>query len=626
MSQRSVLAALLLIALVVAVYTPGLRGGFAFDDYHAIVENPALELHTVSLGGLLDAAMSAPTTGPLARPLAMLSFAANRSLSGLDPLPYKLTNLAIHLLNAVLLLVLMRLLLPRLAPRAPPGCAWLIVALWALHPINLTAVLYVVQRMTSLSATFVLAALALYTFARLQRLGGGAAPRGWPLVFALSAALAVLCKETALSLLFYVMLIEFCAFAPWRLPLTARTRLWLGLAAGLMLVLGGLYFLRVAAPGYAGREFTLSERLLSEARVMLAYLRLLLVPAPAGYTLFHDDLVISTGLFAPPSTAWSLLTLAVLSGLAFKQRTRRPYLTFGWAWFVLGHAMEGTVLPLELMHEHRNYLPSLGIICALVPAVANALEARRRLALGKWAAWLALTVCGLMTAWRASLWQDPALQIETELVHHQDSPRLWYEAGRLRIEAAHGNAARFQRGIAALERAAQLAPIPTLPLSALLKTATEHGSHGAVARLIPVIVAAPRESVGVDVFRDLVICQGYGPCRKDAQAVQALGQAMLARPDLSAVARNDLLEWLAVFYARILADPETAITVLRDVVAARAQDYRLRVRLAEAYASAGHAQAATSLAREAQAALPWHSVLTDRPLRRRLAKLLSTTP
>ena len=155
MNRGLALAGLVLIGLVGLVYLPGLGGGFAFDDYHTIVDNPSLDIQTLSWDALLDAAMSGVGIGPLARPLAMLSFAANRSVAGLRPEAYKLTNLAIHALNALLIFGLLRSWLPRLAPRAPTACAWLIAALWALHPINLTAVLYVVQRMTSLSATWV---------------------------------------------------------------------------------------------------------------------------------------------------------------------------------------------------------------------------------------------------------------------------------------------------------------------------------------------------------------------------------------------------------------------------------------------------------------------------------------
>ena len=81
------LLALVLLAAVMLVYLPGLEGRFTFDDYPTIVDNPALDLSAVDLSALLDAAFSGAGTGPLARPLALLSFAAQRTLGGLDPWP-----------------------------------------------------------------------------------------------------------------------------------------------------------------------------------------------------------------------------------------------------------------------------------------------------------------------------------------------------------------------------------------------------------------------------------------------------------------------------------------------------------------------------------------------------------
>lgn len=617
------LAAGLLVALVIVVYLPGLRGGFAFDDYHTIVHNPSLDLRRFTLDSVLDAAMSGAATGPLARPLAMLSFAANRSFAGLTPWPYKLTNLAIHVLNALLVWRLLRRLLPSLAPRAPLTLAWLVAALWALHPINLTSVLYVVQRMTSLSASFMLLTLLLYTACRQRALRGEQVSAAWPLGCLSLALLALLCKEVALSLPFYLLLIEVWVLAPTRRPWSSTARAIFGGLALLVLLAGVWYFLRDIAPGYRGREFTLAERLWSEARVMFVYLRLLLVPAPDAYTLFHDDMVLSRGWLTPPTTVLAVLGLFALSVLVLRRRVQQPYLAFGWGWFLLGHALESTVIPLELMHEHRNYLPGLGIVVALTLALADGLIATSRTRVLRLCALLALALLAGITWWRAALWADPLLQIETELAHHPQSPRLWYEAGRLRIERAAGDSTREAAGLAALTRAAALAPIKTLPLSALLKTAIEREDGAAIARLIPVIVAEPRETVGEEVFRDLVICQGYGQCRRDTQTVQRLGDALLARQGLSTTGRQRVLEWLAVFYARMLADPAAAITILKDLVVARPLDGGLKTRLAEALASAGRTAEAERLAREVHASLPWSSVFTQRRLRQRLARLMT---
>ena len=113
--------------------------------------------------------------------------------------------------------------------------------------------------------------------------------------------------------------------------------------------------------GYEGRDFDLLQRLLTQARVLFLYLGLLLIPDIRRFGLYHDDLVTSTGLFDPSSTflavvAWAVIVVFILWGA----RRRAPW-AFASAWFLVGHGMESTIVPLEQMHEHRNYVPSVGI-------------------------------------------------------------------------------------------------------------------------------------------------------------------------------------------------------------------------------------------------------------------------
>jgi hypothetical protein len=608
-----------LLAAVMLVYLPGVGGGFVFDDYHTIVDNLALADADKSLSALFDAAMSGVGTGPLARPLAMLSFALNRALTGLapgtvqdhqsrHPCAERAPGMGTHG-----------------AHRAVAGATraarqrLVVATLWALHPINLTSVLYVVQRMTSLSATFVLLTLVLYIDARRRQLRGLPAPRAWWLLSAGLALLALLAKETALSLAFYLLLIE-CLVIRGAPTMSATLRRRLGALALAVLVAGLWYFVREVEPGYRGREFTLGERVLSEARVMFLYLRLLLVPTPDAFALFHDYLALSRGWLQPPTTLLAVVGLAVISAWALARREARPWLAFGWAWFLLGHLLEGSIIPLELAHEHRNYLPGLGVLTAGTLALTELLATPHR-RVG--AAALALLLLAAVTFTRATLWASPSALIESDLRHHPHSPRLWYEAGRLRLEAAGQDAGRYAAGITALEQAARLAPIKTLPLSALLMTAIERGDRAAVTRLVPLIVAQPRDTVGEEIFRGLVICQGYGRCRRDTDSVQVLANALLARKDLSIASRQRVLEWLAVFYARMLGDSAAAITILEDLVAAQPHNAPLKTRLAEAHASAGNQARATALASEARAALPWSARFMQRGLLIRLSRLTS---
>src|SRR5690242_2440402 len=203
------------LLLAVLVYAPGLSGGWLFDDYPNIVDNRGVQPTTASVATLAKAALSSPSS-EFKRPLASLTFAANYLAGGLDPWGWKLVNLGIHLLNGLLMFLLARRLLSgsdgREARRRTGWPAALIAAGWLLLPINLTGVLYVVQRMESLANVFVLAGLLGYVAGRQRMLAGH---RGLLLCTAslvVPTALGLLAKETAVMLPLYAALTEWLVF------------------------------------------------------------------------------------------------------------------------------------------------------------------------------------------------------------------------------------------------------------------------------------------------------------------------------------------------------------------------------------------------------------------------------
>lgn len=159
-----------IVALVGLAWAMALAGPFQFDDHNVIVGYAPV--HSIaawreSLPGL--------------RPLLKLSYALNWTWSS-APYGFHLFNILVHLLNTLLLAAWALRALP-LAPRG----AWLLVALWALHPVQTEAVTYIAGRSVSLATTFLFAGLWL-----LAR-GGRAAP--W--AAALCTALALGVRETA---------------------------------------------------------------------------------------------------------------------------------------------------------------------------------------------------------------------------------------------------------------------------------------------------------------------------------------------------------------------------------------------------------------------------------------------
>lgn len=414
-----------LLAVVCLVYRPGLGGAFRLDDFQNLGLLDAVDdLDTVLLFVASGAA------GPGGRPVALASFLLNYASWPSDPAGFLTTNLLIHLLNGVLLIWLaFRLALRRGVAEGPAAMAALAAgALWLLHPMFASTTLYAVQRMTSLSVTFVFAGLVGYVAAREGFAGRPrAAAAGIVASIGLGTLLAVLSKENGALLPAFAWLIDAVFFG--RGTVTGATEpAWLRrlrLAATRLPALAIVAYAVYKAPGlpgsYVGRDFTLGERLLTEPRVLFDYLRLLLAPARSALGLFHDDYRISRGLLDPASTVVALVAWTALIAAAVAWRRRAPMFFFAIAWFLIGHALESTVFPLELYFEHRNYLPAAGLALAL-PLAALGLELRlRRLAFWVGSAYVGLFAFVLFET--ASEWGEPGVAAYLWYQERPDSER-----------------------------------------------------------------------------------------------------------------------------------------------------------------------------------------------------------
>lgn len=445
-SSRLGIVGLLLIAL--AIYLGGLGGGFLFDDFRNIVDNDVLRMDDGSWAGLYRAGFSGEA-GPLGRPISMASFVLNLRLTGMDAASFKLFNVLIHLLNGLLLYQLARMMIPRLLPQNATAAigrlpALLTAGIWLLHPLHVSNVLYVVQRMNLLAVLFLLAALLAYGNARLRMIKD---QRGWLagfLGFALFTLLAVYSKENgalALPLAAVMELFVFRLAAARPLAQRAVVATWgLALAVGLA---GSIYLLLHpdwVLGGYSAREFDLTQRLLTQARVLWHYLLWTFLPNPHWMGLFHDDIPISSGLLQPASTLPALLGLATLAALAVVLRRRQPGVAFAIAWFFVAHALESSVFALEMVFEHRQYLPMAGVFIGLAASIAPTLTTRPRASMG-----VTLALFGglaLLTGLRAHVWNQPLRLLLTMAHDHPGSSRGVYEAGRaLAAQGSSGNAA-----------------------------------------------------------------------------------------------------------------------------------------------------------------------------------------
>lgn len=431
---RFAIAALLALLVVVSVYWVGLNGGFFFDDEASILHVEGVRLSALSLDAIHQAWVSG-SSGPSGRPIAQLSFALNHYFSGFDPFVFKATNLAIHLVCGFLVFGLAFRLLSVVMPSAMQRnilvATGALTAIWLLHPIQLLPVLHVVQRMTSLSAFFLLAALLLHVIGRER---GGRS--GWVIViFAWTVGwpLSFFSKESGVLFPFFALAWELLLRRSSYGRLDGFARLFAALAI-LIVLAGGGYAISSQAQwlwsGYDLRPFSLGERLLTEGRVLWFYLGLIVAPSMEELGLYHDDIAISTSLFSPWVTLPALIGLVSLALLAWRIRSRLPLVSFGIAWFLIGHALESTILPLEIAHEHRNYLPIIGVLLVGAWSLLKFLETNHGLGtIGIVLTAATLSYFTFITALRAHQFGEEGRRTQIESQHHRTSPRAQYQAG-----------------------------------------------------------------------------------------------------------------------------------------------------------------------------------------------------
>lgn len=418
--------ALLATALI---YSIGLDGPYLFDDTFNL--NP-VRLWAAGRLGWAETVFG-NVSGVLGRPVSMASFMLSAALGGATPLDFKVGNLVIHLVCGGLIYLLLRQLLPK-DERLSSGSALmasLLTALWLLHPLHVSTVLYAVQRMAQLSTLFVLASLLAYLRGRsILTTGAKAKAAIWLFGgFALLWILGLLSKENAVVAPALCLVIEIAYFS--REPASRRM---LGIFYSTMLLLPTAIAAAVLAikpgivlAGYAIRDFEMFERLLSQSRALLAYIGMMVVPRGDEMGVFTDDFATSTGFLTPPSTLVALLTLALISIVAIALRRRTPHLFTGWLFFLVAHGVESTILPLELYFEHRNYLPSVGlllILAGLISSLSASIRNKKSCRYGLIAgAITGAIVLGSITWHQSKVWQSKDSIVDQALRGHPGSVR-----------------------------------------------------------------------------------------------------------------------------------------------------------------------------------------------------------
>ena len=425
MTEKKIFSTWLLFAILIltaATYWPGLDSGFYLDDFPNLAS-----LSQIGEQGALPYILGG-ISSPLGRPLSLATFAIQYQAWPGNPFAFKLVNLVLHLINGCLIFFACRLLLAQsytgFFSNRGIYFSLIVTALWLLHPIQQDTVLYTVQRMTELSALFTLSGYILYLAARKSIIGTNTLTvylatgiSVWILM-----VIAILSKENGILLPLFILITEFTLFhAEQR---SGKWRIWAGIFLVLPLLLLAIYLLyglQGELRSYMFRDYTATDRLLTEPGVLLLYLKNLLLPHLSAFSLFNDDYPVARGILSPPYVSAYLALLITILIVAVLKRRSFPVLCFGIIWFLGGHLLEASHLNLELFFDHRNYLPAFGIFFAMTWCLFRLYEKTRVLAVTGGGLYFILII--IITFTSSLTWADPAKFLQLAVNTHPHSVR-----------------------------------------------------------------------------------------------------------------------------------------------------------------------------------------------------------
>jgi len=423
---------ILLFLAVLAAYLPSFKVPFHFDDLESIINNAYIRIASLAPSGLFSAAVQ--DFGHL-RPLSNLTFALNYYFNVLDPFGYHLVNFVLHVVSGFCVFFLLERIFFRRSGDLGLArlMAFLSALLWLVHPVNLQAVSYIIQRHSSMAGCFSLLALLFYDLGRSAK----------RMVYYLLAGLfmlgAMLSKETSFVMPVVVFIYDlwfFREFEPGWLKKSWNWLLGLVVFYALLALVVSLVVLRGEIAGkislyYSELNFTALERAYTEGRVLLEYVGLIYFPTDSRLSLDHQVRV-SSSLMDPVSTVPAYLVIFSLMVFALVRARKYPLLSFSILWYFSQLGIEALPLPIDLMNEHRLYLASIPLLAA-VPWMLG-------LRLKNWKLGVALTLLlglffGIFSYERNLVWQTPVKLWRDTIMKSPGRNRPWNNYCTSLIEA-----------------------------------------------------------------------------------------------------------------------------------------------------------------------------------------------
>jgi tetratricopeptide (TPR) repeat protein len=419
---RDLLFILVLAATTFLIYANTYHSPFVFDDLRHLERNPNIQVTDLSLDSMRKAALDSPSNK---RPVALITLALNYFFHQLDLPGYHLVNILVHLAAGIFLYLFLQTTFNlQRSSQKNSAAGWLPFAaalIWVVYPLHVQSVTYIIQRMNSMASMFYMLAMLCYARGRLAK-------AIWHKVALFSgcfaaALLAVGSKEIAATLPFFVFLYEWFFLQDlrgvWlqkRLPVIIGVTFLLGVMALFYL---GVNPLKSITDGYGFRDFTLEQRLFTEFRVVVFYISLLFFPHPSRLNMDHH-FVLSQALWDPAATLLSLVFLVSLIVLAIILAKRERFLSFCILWFLGNLLIESSVIGLEIIFEHRTYLPSMMAVPGIVFVCSRMLKnvwLQRALAVA------VILLLGMWTFQRNIIWQDEVKLRRDSVAKSPNKPR-----------------------------------------------------------------------------------------------------------------------------------------------------------------------------------------------------------
>jgi len=430
---RKTVQYLVLLALILLCYGHTLDVPFYLDDNYSLRGNEAIQ--QVDLGALWKLYA--------ARIVGYLTFALDYAVHGYTLAGYHLVNILIHVLATFMAyqVALALLKTPRLESMAnEQAILWLplITALiFAIHPLQIQAVTYIVQRLASLVALFYLSSLYCYLQFRLSKTPKKKIIFGFLLI--ISGCLALFTKQNAVTIPLVFLLLEWIFFNPQRKIIIAGAICTsIGLLGAYLLfpiVLNQELFAFISERTRETVLLSRIEYLSVQMHVLWSYILRFLLPVNLAliYEYAVPESFFSPGIFFPAVFHAGLILAAVLNRKAF------PLAAFGILFYYTAHLVESSIIPIrDFAFDHRTYLPNFGL-CLLVGSLVVAYLSRKPLT--KAVLLLVCLVVLLLVAltWsRNQLWRDPIAFLQHEVEINNDSftsycflGEAYYSAGQL---------------------------------------------------------------------------------------------------------------------------------------------------------------------------------------------------